>query len=153
MKIKYLLIFVLIFQLFSCQKDKGGDYIDTLLTIHIVSEDGSDLLNPSSDGAIRFPFLEVYSIMDDTKTKQLNGVNINKYEMDSRYYLLVNLEPDNATRGKFTYVLEYKDRVTDTLTASLIRQGGNIWVDDVRVNGTVFPKDDITIIKNDLQSN
>ena len=149
MKRACFLISILLISLVSCQK--GGDILNTCLSIQIQSKDGADLLNPASEGAIIFPFLDVYRLEDGIKTKQHQGITISRYEESDRYKLqiCIDLAPVKIENGKFTYILEYKDRQPDTITGKRHAQGGVISLEDVRVNGVLFPQDDVLIIKSE----
>lgn len=146
MKNLSVLISIFLLSLISCEK--GWDYIDTCLSIRIQSKDGTDLLNPASEGAIVPPFIYVYRIADGVKTKQHRGITISQGAMYN-LQICTDLAPVKIKNGEFTYVLEYKDRKPDTITGKRHQQGIVTSLKDVKVNGKWFSQDNVLIIKDE----
>lgn len=150
MKRLSLLISIFLLSLISCQKGPGSPIVDMTLMVHIESPEGVDLLNPASDGAIVPPFLQIYGIVDGKKKRQHTGMTINKYEGLERYYLHLVLNDSFAEKGRFMYILEYKDRKPDTITAEVDKKYKNsLRLKDVKVNGKPFPQKEVLITKDE----
>ena len=117
----------------SCKSEKCCVVISTGVQLSIANKDGSDLLNPASNGSINSENLDIYYLTNGNLEKQFKGnldypemFKIDKFPQYDEAVMTVFLNSNTDSQGVSTTILKYNSYPSDTISAEIFKNDGNV---------------------------
>ncbi|MBB4037383.1 hypothetical protein GGR21_003300 [Dysgonomonas hofstadii] len=141
---KYILIFSILAILTACDKDP----VEFVYSLHciVVDQDGNDLLNPDTQGAIEISKIEIYYLKNGEFSKYYDrnldspkGYRVSKHELDDdhEYKCTFFLSPYEEYKGKKTLtIVKWNENESDTIVSEIHKDGGLAITTNFELNGS-----------------